>query len=90
MKKTRTNKPVLCALEEKKMAKELRNSSLPLIYCKCGTAILALPDAKMMSKAIERHIKTHHTKPTNEASVEEIRQHLIAQVLNVAIVQAQE
>lgn len=90
MKRTRTDKPVLYTLETKTIAKEHRNSSLPLIYCKCGAAILALPNAKMMSKAIEQHIKTHHTKPAKGASDKEIRQHLIAQVLNVAVVQPQE
>jgi hypothetical protein len=78
MKKTRTNKQVICTLEEKKLAENLRNSSLPLIHCKCGTPILVLPNAKIMSNAIERHIKTHHAKPAKDASVEEIRQHLIA------------
>ncbi|MCW4030057.1 MAG: hypothetical protein NWE92_10490 [Candidatus Bathyarchaeota archaeon] len=90
MKKTRINKQVICTLEEKKLAKKLHKSSLPLIHCKCGVSILVLPNAKMMSNAIERHIKTHHAKPAKNASVEEIRQHLIAQVLSVASIPVQE
>jgi hypothetical protein len=72
----------------KNQANFARALSLPLIYCKCGQPILVVPDVKAMSKAIEGHItgnckakKPSKAKPISE---EELRQHLIVQVLEVA------
>jgi hypothetical protein len=60
--------------------------NLPVIHCKCGKAILVVPDLKAMDRAIENHITIHNSKKPKGERVKEtkrLREFLIDQVLNV-------
>lgn len=57
------------------------SKGMPLIHCRCGTAILVLPDVKAMNRAIEKHIVAHKLK--SKASAERLRKSLIEQLLDI-------
>jgi|GEM_PF-1282529 len=64
---------------------------LPRIRCSCGAEILMVPDVKLMSEAIEAHLKTHCNKMNSsmncEVELDRIRDDLIAQVFQKSIEQ---
>jgi hypothetical protein len=63
-------------------------SKSPRITCVCGAEILVVPDVKLMSDAIENHLKTCGGKKSSainrETELDRIRDYLIAQVLKIA------
>jgi len=64
------------------------NKGLPVVKCSCGVKIMLVPNAKIMSEAIEAHVAKHKQKVKNpkeaEAEAERIREDLIIQVLDMA------
>jgi hypothetical protein len=48
----------------------------------CGFEILVLPDLKIMSQAIEKHVLEHKNKGATDSEADEIEFDLIAQLFN--------
>ncbi|MGZ4851434.1 MAG: hypothetical protein ACXV2C_08665 [Candidatus Bathyarchaeia archaeon] len=66
----------------------IQKTTMPIIHCVCGNAILVLPDLKEMDKAIETHLAAHKkidkTPKSEGSSIDNLKQHLIEQLLTVA------
>jgi hypothetical protein len=65
------------------------NDTLPAVNCFCGVKILLVPDVRLMSEAIEAHIKEKHMSKTvdsveAEVETEKVREYLIMQVFDKA------
>ncbi len=62
--------------------------NLPTVNCKCGAAILVIPNVELMDKAIETHVKEHKEKVKGHREAEKeaecIRLDLIAKVFEKA------
>jgi hypothetical protein len=73
-------------------SKQSTPTGLPLIKCECGEEILLVPDAKVMGKCIEAHVKSHTEtiKDQKKAQLEadRIRNLLVAQILKKAAEQS--
>lgn len=68
--------------------KPTRKTAMTLIKCSCGAEILLVPNVKLMSEAIEKHVEKHKRKIKNqkeaEVEAERIRDYLITQVFDKA------
>jgi len=53
---------------------------LSVITCVCGYEILILPDVKIMSQAIEKHVLEHKNKGATDSEADKIEFELIAQL----------
>ncbi len=61
---------------------------LSVVKCFCGSAILLVPNVKLMSKAVEDHVAKHTQKAKNhkeaEVEAERVRDDLITKILEKA------
>ena len=67
---------------DSKLHKDSFKSHLPVITCVCGYEILILPDLKIMSQAIDKHVLEHKNKGVTDAEADEIELDLIAKIFN--------
>ncbi len=64
--------------------KHYSTEGLPVIKCECGFEIFVLPDLKVMSEAVDKHVLVHKNRGATDAEVNRIELDLIAQVLSYA------
>jgi len=69
-------------LVDSKLHKDSFKSHLPVITCVCGYEILILPDLKIMSQAIDKHVLEHKNKGATDSETDEIEFELIAQLFS--------
>ena len=67
---------------DSKLHKDSYRRHLPVITCACGYEILILPDLKIMSQAIDKHVLEHKNKGATDAEADEIEFELIAQLFS--------
>jgi len=67
-------------LVDSKLHKDSFRRHLPVITCVCGYEILILPDVKIMSQAIEKHVLEHKNKGATDSEADKIELELIAQL----------
>ena len=67
---------------DSKLNKDSYISHLSVITCVCGYEILILPDVKIMSQAIEKHVLEHKNKGATDSEADEIELELVAQLFN--------
>jgi hypothetical protein len=67
-------------LVDSKLHKDSFSRRLPIITCACGYEILILPDVKIMSQAIEKHVLEHKNKGATDSEADKIEFELIAQL----------
>lgn len=67
---------------DSKLNKDSFKGHLSVITCVCGFEILVLPDLKIMSQAIEKHVLEHKNKGATDSEADEIEFDLIAQLFN--------
>ena len=67
---------------DSKLHKDSFKRHLPVITCVCGYEILILPDLKIMSQAIDKHVLEHKNKGATDSETDEIEFELIAQLFS--------
>jgi len=63
-----------------KQNKDSNSHHLQVITCVCGYEIFILPNVKIMSQAIEKHVLEHKNKGATDSEVDKIEFELIAQL----------
>jgi hypothetical protein len=67
---------------DSKLHKDSFSRRLPIITCACGYEILILPDLKIMSQAIEKHVLEHKNMGATDSEADKIELELIAQLFS--------